>query len=236
MGFTTWPTDGLRGPDVSRWQRGRINYPVAAQGMAFAFIKASQGRKGDPAFREHWDGFGAEDVGLLLAPYHFFDPRVDALKQATFFLDRVETMATAPDLPHVVDFERFGTNYIVGSTKKIPPDVWVNGVLGVLAEVEKRTSVVPYVYTGAGFFIEMSRGYAAHGLKFKPAAHAAELLRYRHWLVDYSPPADAIPGWSWDFWQFTGHGSLPGVKGDIDLNVFRGTSEEALTNLKAPGR
>lgn len=229
-----WPTDGIRGIDVSRWQRN-VDYAAVGGKVAFCFVKATQRADHvDPMLRKHWSGFGAEGVGLLLGAYHFFDPRVDPYRQATHFCDVVESLPTCPDLPHVVDFERFDHD----RTKHLDPYVWVDGVLAVLEEVERRTGVVPIVYTGGGFFHEMLKGYTLPpGRLYRAAPRAMELTRYRLWLADYSPPPREMP-WpdGWTFWQFSGSGRLHGFTGKVDLNVFAGRSEEQLTNLMAPGR
>lgn len=47
------------------------------------------------------------------------------------------------------------------------------------------------------------------------------------WLRSVARTLDtAYPGQSWSFWQYTGTGIVPGVKGDVDINVFRGSPDK----------
>jgi lysozyme len=42
-------------------------------------------------------------------------------------------------------------------------------------------------------------------------------------------PEDKLKGWKeWDVWQYTGHGSCPGIKGRCDLNWMAGGQLEKL--------
>jgi lysozyme len=36
-------------------------------------------------------------------------------------------------------------------------------------------------------------------------------------------PQSRYPGQPWTFWQYSGTGSIPGIKGNADLNVFIGS-------------
>ena len=36
-------------------------------------------------------------------------------------------------------------------------------------------------------------------------------------------PKDVYPGQRWSFWQYTGTGKIPGIKGETDINVFAGS-------------
>lgn len=236
--MTNWPP-GLRGIDVSYWQK-YVDYKRAAteNGLSFAIIKATQNISWtDPRFKQHWKGFGPAEPWLLRSPYHFFDPRYDGLRQATHFCNVVETTDIPPELPHVVDLERFATDPDdPRNTNDLETHVWVDGALETLAEVERRSGHVPLLYIGGGFFHELLNGYTRRdGKQFDPAPRAMELTHYPLWLADYKPPARDMP-WpgKWTLWQFTGKGKVAGVKGNCDMNVFCGTSEEQLCNLMAP--
>jgi lysozyme len=45
-----------------------------------------------------------------------------------------------------------------------------------------------------------------------------------------SAPAPSIPKpWdAWTFWQYTGHGTVPGIAASVDQNRFNGTLEQLL--------
>ena len=61
----------VHGIDVSRYQTG-VNWSRAASsGVAFAFIKATEGGDiADPKFAEHWSG--AASAGIPRGAYHFY--------------------------------------------------------------------------------------------------------------------------------------------------------------------
>ena len=70
------PAENAQGIDVSQFQ-GEINWAeVHAAGMAFAFIKATEGETlVDPTFETNWAQ--AKQQGLLRGAYHFYRPQDD---------------------------------------------------------------------------------------------------------------------------------------------------------------
>ena len=62
------------------------------------------------------------------------------------------------------------------------------------------------------------------------------MLEYPVWYAAYMRgkrlvgPEDKLRGWDeWDVWQYTGHGTLDGIKGRCDMNWIAG---EQLCKLK----
>jgi len=59
--------------------------------------------------------------------------------------------------------------------------------------------------------------------------HDAELWRVQgvdFWLRSVAAPVSArYPGRNWTFWQYSGTGSVQGIPGKVDLNVFAGTGQ-----------
>ncbi|KKL05140.1 hypothetical protein LCGC14_2609050, partial [marine sediment metagenome] len=81
---------------------------------------------------------------------------------------------------------------------------------------ERLTGRTPIIYTYFSFIHTQLKEYVG------------DLTRYPLWLADYrgAPPQSSprnIPSWPWLFWQFTGKGSVRGIRGECDRNVFRGT-------------
>jgi lysozyme len=95
----------IRGIDVSHHQ-GTIDWPkVAADDVAFVYLKASEG--GDHRDREFGRNLAeAKKIGLPVGAYHFFSFCRPAADQAKNFLDAVPPGAT--ELPPVVDLEFYG--------------------------------------------------------------------------------------------------------------------------------
>jgi lysozyme len=53
------------------------------------------------------------------------------------------------------------------------------------------------------------------------------LNAYPYWIAHYYVDSVRYQG-RWDFWQHTDVGQVPGITGDVDLNVYKGTLEELL--------
>lgn len=188
--------DRLPGIDVSHWQ-GRIDWArVADDGIAFAYIKATEGGDYvDPQFVANWDG--AARAGVLRGPYHFYRPQTDAAAQAQQFLRTVG--ARAGDLPPVLDVE---------VTDGRSAAAIAAGVRTWLETVERATGVRPILYTRAGFWNPVGGGFGAYPL----------------WVAHYGVAQPAIPAdWDrWAIWQHSDAGRVAGITGNVDLNWFSG--------------
>src|SRR3954471_21486658 len=95
-------TARMSGIDVSHYQQEIDWQQVRRVGVAFAFIKASEGiNVSDPMFNHNWRG--AKAARILRGAYHFFRPQLDAEAQVNLFLDRIQN--DAGELPPVLDVE-----------------------------------------------------------------------------------------------------------------------------------
>lgn len=191
----------VQGIDVSHYQ-GVVDWQQVAQaGMAFAFAKATDGiTYVDPELAVNWPGM--QTAGLLRGAYHFFEPNDDATAQAQHFLSTVQLVPG--DLPPVLDVE------ITGGVSN--EQIW-SGVSTWLQIVEQETGRQPILYTASGFW----------------NSHAPDLTltRYPLWLADYAAQPALPNGWtSWLFWQHSQTGSVAGVTGAVDLDLFNGTVEQ----------
>ena len=192
----------IQGIDVSDHQ-GTVDWNAVQQaGKVFVFIKATDGITWtDPDFATNWSG--AKAAGLLRGAYHFYETDDDPTAQAQNFLNAVQL---APgDLPPVVDIERIDSG---GSASQAVQDLqtWLDAV-------EQATGRVPIIYTSPTFW--NSLGTSAFG-------------RYPLWVAEYGVTSPKLPaGWAgWTFWQYSESGTVAGISGSVDLNVFQGTSAE----------
>lgn len=214
-------TGNAQGIDVSH-HNGNIDFKlVAADGISFVFIKATQGK----SFRStKFLQFvrDAKAAGLLIGAYHYVDDSagsVEAAKaEAQNFYKAIQDAGGIGtfDLPPVMDYE---------SNKNGHSKATITAVAKTfLEEIHKLTGVKPLVYT-----------YPAFIGNFKG------LSSYPLWIARYSTqtPADAS-GWTrWDFWQYSdgaaggylprGNRKVDGISGSVDLNEFDGT----IADLKA---
>lgn len=191
-----------RGIDVSHWQ-GQIDWvAVKKSGIRFAFAKATEGQLFvDDMFASHIEG--AKSQGILVGAYHFSkasDPE-ESREEADFFLENVKGKQL--ELPHVLDIETKK-----GRTK----DKIVAICRAWLERVKSETGVQPMIYTYPSFI----DSYLDASLSHIPLWYAC--YNDRH--------LEERGGWErWEFLQYTNIGSVPGIKGNVDLNEYAGAAE-----------
>lgn len=232
------PVDRYEGPktlgiDVSRWQ-GNIDWPAVAadeDGVAFAIVRTGDGRGRDRNFTRNVKA--ARDAGLLVGSYHYLRADRDGLTQAELVCELWEKAGgfrKGLDIPPALDLEHGIRNDLPGGVWEgpgddLPLDIVVEEALEFLSAVETRLGARPIVYTGQAFHWWFSQGNPGHAAKFAP---------YPLWLASYSKrprmPVDrhgtGFPWPIWTFWQTTGHGEVDGVRGNVDLDYFRGSRAE----------
>lgn len=196
----------VHGVDVARYQ-GAIDWrAVARSGIAFAYIKATEGGDVlDPEFRSNRRG--AKSAGLRWGAYHYFYFCRPAAQQARWFIRHVPRDAAA--LPHVLDME---WNPRSPTCRLRPDGATVRREARRFLEIlERHYGRRPIVYTTPDFYAQTGIGRLS-GTQF--------------WLRSVADhPSATYPGQRWTFWQYTGTGQVPGVSGPVDINVFVGSRE-----------
>ena len=196
-------TYAVHGTDVSKYQTDVDWRSARMSGITFAFIKATEGGdRLDDFFHRHWAG--AKAAGIPRGAYHFYYFCRSAKEQAEWFIRNVPRDASA--LPPVLDME---WNHLSPSCKLRPPAATVQAEMKVWLDIVGRHyGKRPIIYTSIDFY-EDNRLDAFHG--------------YDWWLRSVSAhPHDRYGGRRWLFWQYTGTGEVPGIRGDADINVFNG--------------
>lgn len=194
----------IHGVDVSRFQ-GDIDWPSLRQGgAAFAFIKATEGTdRQDLRFDDNWRG--AARAGVPRGGYHFYYLCAPPEPQARNFIATVPRSATS--LPPVLDLE--WTPYSPTCRIRPPADEVRAAARRYIAIVAAHYGRRPVIYTSVDFYRDNDLGRLA-GVDF--------------WLRSVAGhPGDVYPGQHWTFWQYTSTGSVPGISGRADLNVFAGS-------------
>ena len=199
--------DGLenrrRGIDVSHYQ-GDVDWSkVAGSGIAFTFVKATQGvAYTDPKFAHNIES--ARAAGLLCGAYHFLEPEKDGRSQAQHFLSVARP--ASGDLRPVVDVETIGKG---GGTELL-------GTLrAFLDEVHARTGVDAIIYVSPAFWNDNLAG-----LIDAPWPNPLWVAEYE---VDTPRTVRKLTAWS--IWQHDNTGNVPGITGKTDLNVGRELQE-----------
>ncbi len=195
----------VHGVDMSRWQ-GPVDWSAAqAAGVSFVFLKATEGTDiADPGFRAHWDGAGR--AGVARGAYHFMYHCSPATRQARWFIRNVPVAPGA--LPPVLDIE--DTPFSPTCPKRPSPDAIRAEAAAFLRVVERHYGRAAIVYTTPDF-------YARNELWRVPGGH-------EFWLRSVADhPSETFRGQHWTFWQYSGTGLVPGVRGQVDLNAFAGS-------------
>ncbi len=198
----------VHGIDVSYYQ-GTIDWnKVAQEGHKFAFIRVSDGLNYiDSKFPQNWSG--AKSAGIIRGAYQFFRPNLDAVSQAQLLLDKMGPLEKG-DLPPVIDVENTGN--LTPSEVSTQVGKWIN-------HIEFKLGVKPIIYTGYYFWKDNVKSTAF-----------GEYLLWLAWYHDYQDtsfcPTTPDPWTKWTFWQWTSSGTVAGISGNVDRNIFDGTLDE----------
>lgn len=198
----------VHGIDISHYQ-GEVDWPSLASSqndpefpLRFVFMKATEGGDlTDDTFQHNFQR--AKDYGFVRGAYHYFIPTTDARKQAQFFINQVNL--GPGDLPPVLDVEI--------SPKRKNQQQFTQNIKTWLDVVETYYGVKPILYAS---------------YKFKEKYLNDTIFnRYSYWIAHYYVDSVRYQG-RWDFWQHTDAGTVPGIKEQVDLNVFNGNLEQLL--------
>lgn len=191
--------DKVVGIDVSQYQ-GTIHWDEVAAvennfPIKFVFIRATVGKnKVDNAFETNWD---ASRKKFIRGAYHYYRPNENSLEQAQNFIINVKL--SKGDLPPVLDIEAMPKNQTIDSLKV--------GLKRWLEKVEAHYQVKPIIYTNE---------------KFYEAFLKEAFSDYQFWIANYNFFVETMQE-DWLFWQFTEKATIPGIKGNVDVNMYNGT-------------
>lgn len=186
----------LRGIDASHHQ-GTIDWrAVAGDGIAFAYLKATEGTTySDPTFADH--RAAAQRHGIAVGGYHYFQLCSPGVAQAEHFVAVLGAIDGARHLPPAVDLE------LAGSCTTPPPrEALLAQVDEFLAHVAAETGREPVVYLYPEFEDEFG--------------FAQPLQDHRQWVRSLDGPPDR----TWWIWQQSDRGSVAGIAGPVDINLM----------------
>jgi len=196
------------GVDVSKWQ-GTINWNAVAsdsQSVKYAIVRTGDGLNADNRAIEN--AINATRVGLAVGFYHFFRGEQNGEAQADIVLSTIRQSGVRP-FAVFADLES-------GDALDV-----VREVTAFIQKIESRGYRVG-IYSGQWIHWRLSQA--------RPEL-AAPLHAYPLWVPSYSLGAPRMPTdgagngfpWSeWTFHQYTSNGRVNGIRGNVDLNRFRG--------------
>ncbi|AZN99009.1 lysozyme [Mesorhizobium sp. M9A.F.Ca.ET.002.03.1.2] len=197
----------VRGIDVSHHQRQIDWRRVAADDVAFAVIKATEGGDHvDDAFDANLRE--ARAAGLAVGAYHFFTFCRPGADQAKNFISVVPR--DQPLLPPVVDIEFHGNCPRRPSPEEL--QVELSAFLGPVEAAFGKTAIL-YVTDAAA------------------RAYAGQIAGRPRWVrsLVLQPGHD-----DWIYWQYHDRGRVDGISGDVDLNVLQGGQATLAALFAAP--
>lgn len=191
------------GIDVSEYQ-GKINWSYVdtlekKYPLHYVFIRATVGKdRKDYQFKRNW--LGAKENKMIRGAYHYYRPNENSLEQAELFIKTVSLQKG--DLPPVLDIEKLPKNQSIANLKL--------GLKRWLQAIESHYGVKPIIYTGERYYDDFLK---------------EEFSDYLFWIANYNLYREEIAE-DWLFWQFTEKASIPGIKGNVDVNIYNGDLQQ----------
>lgn len=170
----------------------------------FVYLKATEGSTHiDRKYSKNYKE--ARKSGIKVGSYHFFSYTSSGSTQAAHFLQFAHYKSG--DLPLVLDAE-FRNNMPA-------PGIVRAELIAFLKAVTTKTGRKPIIYCDYDYYLKYLDGFLKN--------------EHQLWICDYRHEPDA----KWLIWQTTDKFKMPGVKGNVDFNIFNG-SKKQLANLIKP--
>ena len=220
------------GVDVSHYD-GTINWTnVKSSGISFAWAKATEGVSIPDAYFSI-NAVNAKAAGVCIGAYHFAHPEDNTPSaEANYFWSVAGNYIKGDGLSiqPVLDYETFTApnNIPVGATSYADwANQWCNAIVSKAAAA--GVAVIPVIYTATG------SGGACN--------LDSSVAQWNSWIAqpDNGNPQTGNPWedggceeWGsgvWTAWQYSWVGSVPGITGAVDLDVFNGTSNQMVAVL-----
>ena len=200
--------ESITGVDVSHWQNDIDWEQVKASGVQFAMIRL--GYRGYEQGGLNLDTYallnleGAIAAGLDVGVYFFSQALTpeEAEEEANFALEHLEPYREHITMPVVFDWEHVSSANARTANMR-DPDILTQCTLAFLQTVE-ASGYRPMVY----FNRTQSWKYL----------NLEEVKQYEFWLAAYTQRMD-FP-YKVNMWQYTNKGTVPGVVGECDINVY----------------
>lgn len=187
----------IHGIDISHYQ-GEVFWEAIGHNakMSYVYLKATEG--GDKIDQTYEYNIQlARQNGLKVGSYHFFRPKTELSKQIDNFITQCRPQDQ--DLIPMIDIE---------TKSGLSTEAFCDSLFKFLDMVETAYKQKPLLYTGTNFYNKYLVG---------------KLNGYKLMIAQYT---DEEPILSDEkditIWQYTGKGSINGVKGHIDKSRFMG--------------
>ena len=193
----------LMGLDVSKYQSEIDWEQVKEAGFSFVMIRVGYRGYGtagtmrpDEMAEIHYQG--AKEAGLMIGAY-FFSQAVsveEAREEALYAMELTQNWEL--DLPIVYDWEFISDTARTADVDADTLTACAKAFCQEISDVGKKTMI--YVSPWYGNL------------------HLDQLKEYPQWIALYKDHMDYK--YHFDMWQYTSKGKVPGVSGDVDINIF----------------
>ena len=197
-------TPSVLGIDVSEWQ-GYIDWnQVKKAGVEFAMIRV--GWRGSEQGVLEYDEYmqtnytGAANAGIKVGAY-FFSQAIsveEAVEEANFLLKAIQNWEV--EMPIVFDWEFVSPDSRTGRVSART----LTDCTKAFCDTVSKAGYTPMIY--------FNSDHSYHNIYLR------ELTDYRFWLAQYNTVLN-YP-YKIDMWQYTETGAVPGISGDVDINLF----------------
>lgn len=197
-------TPSVLGIDVSFWQDTIDWQQVKDSGVQFAMIRAGwrgseQGVLSEDDFAQT-NYAGASAAGIKVGAY-FFSQAItpeEAVEEANYLLDIIKDWDV--QMPVVFDWEVIDDE---SRTKDMDART-LTDCTKAFCETVKNAGYQPMIYFNKNQSLQM--------------LYLSELTDYGFWLAQY----DTVLNYPYkiDMWQYSQTGTVPGIAGDVDINLY----------------
>ncbi len=198
----------VHGVDVSKYQ-GDIDWQqVKDSGVAFAFIKATEGGdRADSKFQYNWAA--AKAAGVPRGAYHFVYWCRPPQEEIANFAAVVPNDPEA--LPPVLDVE--ATPESRSCKRTLYREEAIRDMRLMLEAMERHYGKKPIIYSSVDFY--------------QAILQPDGLSDYPIWVrsTKYHPQV-RYGSRKWTFWQYRSDGRVPGIVGAVDQNTFNGSFDQ----------
>ena len=190
-----------KGIDVSV-NNGSIDWAaVQREGIAFAYIKATQGLSlngkyrlfRDSRFAENMEG--ASRAGLEIGVYHYLTAKTteEAEAEAEYFLEAIAPYRDKIGLYAAVDVEE---------SKYLPSDpALLTAIVDIFCRTVEKAGYRPAVYANRNYLQTRFQN------------------RWPLWLALWREPENVPHGFGAAVWQYASDGKVSGIRGEVDMNL-----------------
>ena len=189
--------DHVHGIDLSHYQ-GEVFWETVGENtkMAYVYLKATEG--GDRIDAQYERNIEmAHRHGLKVGSYHFFRPKTPAITQLENFM--MQCRPGEQDLIPMIDVE---------STGGLPTDEFCDSLITFLGLIEQAYHQQPLIYTFRNFYNRHLVG---------------KINDYKLMIAMYTDEEPELAdGRDITMWQYTSHGRIIGVRGNVDKSRFMG--------------